>query len=126
MYADRAQTMSVEIVEDTQVIVRVSGEVELPNVDKLRSAVESAAMASPNGFVIDMNGVSYIDSAGISALVFAYRRVCPSGGRLALVITDKNVRRIVTLTRLHTLPGISLHDDINEALSALGTKLAGR
>ncbi|MEN6355912.1 MAG: STAS domain-containing protein [Armatimonadota bacterium] len=118
--------MDAEVIKDTQVIVRVSGDVELPNVDKLRKAIESAAMASSKGFVIDMSDVHYIDSAGISALVFAYRRVCPSGGRLALVIADKNVRRIVTLTHLHTLPGISLHEDVNEAKIALKAELAGR
>ena len=118
--------MDAEVISDTQVIVRVSGDVELPNVDKLRNAIESAAMASPKGFVIDMSAVQYIDSAGISALVFAYRRVCPSGGRLALVIVDKNVRRIVTLTHLHTLPGLSVHEDVSEAKIAVKTELANR
>lgn len=81
-------------------------------------------MKSPTGFVIDMSDVHYIDSAGISALVFAFRRVCPSGGKLGIVITDKNVRRIVTLTRLHTLPGISLHEDVSEAKNALKSEIA--
>lgn len=118
--------MDVEVIKGAQVIVRVSGEVELPNVDKLRKAIESAAMASPKGFVIDMTDVHYIDSAGISALVFAYRRICPSGGRLALVIANTNVRRIITLTHIHTLPGMSLHEDVNEAKIAFKAELAGR
>ncbi len=117
--------MNVEIADDSKVI-KVSGDVELPHVDKLRGAIEEAARKSPNGFVIDMTDVHYIDSAGISALVFAYRRVCPSGGKLGMVVADKNVRRIITLTRLHTLPGISLHEDISAALSALQSELASR
>jgi anti-sigma B factor antagonist len=116
--------MNVEVIENTQVVVRVSGDVELPTVNGLREAIESAASKAPDGFVIDMTDVRYVDSAGISTLVFAYRKVCPNGGKLAVVISDKNVRRIVTLTRLETLPGISLFEDVAEAESFLTKDLA--
>ncbi|MHB9038104.1 MAG: STAS domain-containing protein [Armatimonadota bacterium] len=117
--------MKIEVIENKQVVVRVSGEVELPNIDALRDAIESAASKAPDGFVIDLSDVQYIDSAGISALVFAYRRMCSTGGKLAVVISDKNVRRIVTLTRLETLPGISLFESADEAESFLTKDLAG-
>jgi len=118
--------MNVEAIENGQVVVRVSGEVELPNVGALRDAIDTAASKAPDGFVIDLSDVQYIDSAGISALVFAYRRICPTGGKLAVVVSDKNVRRIVTITRLETLPGISLFESADEAKSFLTKELASR
>ncbi|MCE5314708.1 MAG: STAS domain-containing protein [Armatimonadota bacterium] len=111
--------MNVEVVENAHVVVRVIGDVELPNIDALREAIETAVSKTSDGFVIDLSDVGYIDSAGISALVFAYRRINPSGGKLAVVIADKNVRRIISITRLDTLPGICIFEDITSAKNYL-------
>ncbi|MCE5200180.1 MAG: STAS domain-containing protein [Armatimonadota bacterium] len=111
--------MEVHVLDNEHVIVQVSGDVELPHVDELRAAIEDASGRAPEGFIIDMMGVQYIDSAGISALVLAYRRVCSSGGRLAVVISNKNVKRIILLTRLDTLPGLSVCDDMASAEQAI-------
>lgn len=103
----------------TRMIVRVTGSVDLSNVSTLRSAIDDAVARSPKGFIIDLSAVDYIDSEGVSALVYAYRQMYPIGGKLALVVAETPARRTIALTRLETLPGISVCDDIESAEQAL-------
>lgn len=82
-------------------------------------ALEAAAKDSPSGFVVDLTQAIYIDSAGIAALVTAYRRVSKTGGGLALVVPEGNVRRLLSLIRLEVLPGLFICDDPGSAERAL-------
>lgn len=111
--------MQINLLDGNQTTIRVSGNIELPEVDDLRMVINDVAERSPAGFVIDMSDVQYIDSAGISALIFAYRKVCTSGGQLALVVKNRNVRRVLDLTRLETLPGMHICEDADSAVRVI-------
>lgn len=50
---------------------------------------------------IDMSGVEYIDSRGLSALVGVMRRVQKDDGVFALVNVSNEVLTLLELTRLH-------------------------
>lgn len=99
-------------------IVAVCGEVDLSNVSFLLEGIDEALTASPEGFAIDLSEVTYIDSAGIAAIMSAYRRVYPNG-RLAVVAADRNVRSVLRLIHLEQLPGIFLLDTLADAEKAL-------
>lgn len=105
--------MSVEIRGGCSVVA-VSGEVDLSNVHHLRQGIEQASDMAPEGFVIDLSEVTYIDSAGIAALMSAYRRVCPNG-RLAIVAVHENVKGILSLINIDRLPGVHILHDIADA-----------
>jgi len=106
--------MEVQVVQGARIIIRVSGEIDLSNVGDLRAALDNSVNESPDGFVIDLVEVDYMDSAGIAAILSAYRRLRPSG-KLALVITNANVREIFALIHMDKLPGLFVCDDIPSA-----------
>jgi anti-anti-sigma factor len=54
-------------------IARVVGEVDAANVDQMEAELRAAAGATAGPLVIDLSGVSYLDSAGIRALFVAAR-----------------------------------------------------
>ena len=111
--------MDVEIVESVPLVVKVAGDVELPDVNKLRSAISAAAIRSAAGFIIDMSEVSYIDSAGIAAIVYAYRQLSKSNGKLGIVAKTRTVKRIFELTRLSTLRDIYICDSVESVTEAI-------
>lgn len=113
--------MEVRVVWDARIIVRVSGEVDLSNVGDLRAALDSSVKESPEGFVVDLTEVGYIDSAGVAAIMAAYQGLRPGGGRLVLVVTNENIREILALIHSEKLPGLFICDDIPAAEQIFST-----
>lgn len=115
--------MNVEVTLGECRTVRVGGELDLSNVGDLRTAIDDAIDQSPQGFIIDLTDVTYMDSAGVAIVISAYRRLSKAGGRLAVVTPkSKNVRRILDLIGLEMLPGVIVRQD---AASAEDTLAAG-
>ncbi len=70
--------------------------------------------------VIDLRGVTFMDSAGISALLWARRHSLERGGGVALVGAHPRVLRLLELTQLdHVFPVYSSFDDL-PAMPAAG------
>ena len=112
--------MSVDTIQGTWPTLKVEGEVDLANVDDLRSAIDNALSRSPAGFIIDLRDTVYIDSAGVAVIIAAYRRVSKTGGILVVVRpTSDGVRRVLDLIGLHMLPHIVVTDDVDTAQKAL-------
>jgi anti-sigma B factor antagonist len=82
-------------------VVVVSGDVDLGTApdfeDELARAVEGGL---DGGLVIDLSGVSFIDSTGLNALVRAFERQRLAGEGLALVSDDSRVTMMLEVTRL--------------------------
>jgi anti-anti-sigma factor len=88
--------------------VILTGEIDLSNVDSLARALAAAPYASDR-VVIDLAGVTFLDSTGIAALVVAQRRAVVAGRRLTVANAQGMVRRVLDLTgALHTLAGRDL------------------
>lgn len=63
-------------------VVRLSGELDMANADQLSRAVE--ATSAPR-VVLDLEGLAYLDSAGIRAVDRASRQLAEDGRVLAVV-----------------------------------------
>ena len=104
--------MGVEVFQSKAKVIRATGDIDLSNVGELNAALNDAVKESPDGFIIDLSEVTYIDSAGIAAIISAYQRICPHKGKLALVVKTANVKDILDLIHLNMLPGLFICDDL--------------
>jgi anti-sigma B factor antagonist len=84
---------------DTRVI-SVSGEIHVTTAPEFSQRLNDAIAAGTRGVVIDMSGVEFIDSTGLSVLLNGLRRVTRADGRLALVVSNPTVLRLFEITRL--------------------------
>jgi anti-sigma B factor antagonist len=76
--------------------IALSGELDLASADELDAVIRDAEESDVGRIVIDLSGVSYIDSTGLSALLRAKKR---SDGRLIYVPSKHDaVRRLLELT----------------------------
>lgn len=115
--------MSVETIEGAWPQVKAGGEIDLSNIDELRSAIDAAIKHSPKAFVIDLSDIVYIDSAGVAVVISAYRRVNKVGGVLGIVRpVSEGVRRVLDLIGLHMLPDIVVADDAATVQQELSTR----
>lgn len=108
--------MSVEIGREEDVtVVTMGGELVLDNREGLKEAVGERMAAGDRKFVVDFGDTSYIDSAGLGALVSLATEVREEGGELRLAGLDDDLRTLFELTRLDTLFHIA--DDRSQALA---------
>jgi anti-sigma B factor antagonist len=87
-------------MEDGIAVVRLRGEADLHTAPILREALNEAIEQLPTTLVVDMTGVTFIDSMMLGVLLSATRRARPNGTELRIVVDDPHVRRIFELTLL--------------------------
>jgi stage II sporulation protein AA (anti-sigma F factor antagonist) len=79
-------------------LVAVQGEIDITNVDALERAV-LAVVNSQLGAVLDLAGMTYLDSAGVRALFSLEQRLRDRGQLLAVAAPDgEGPRRVLELT----------------------------
>jgi anti-sigma B factor antagonist len=80
----------------------VSGEIHVSTAPRFRAALEAIIERSDGALVLDMSGVEFIDSTGLSVLLSGLRQLGQRGGRMALVCTNPTVLRLFQITSLDT------------------------
>jgi len=100
MQSAAAVTMGVQWSNDQEVLVALQGELRMASVATARRHLLQLARKGPKILVIDLAGVSTIDTAGIAILVEVLRAMHACGGKLRLTGLVDQVRRMVELTSL--------------------------
>jgi len=98
---------------DGQRMLRLSGPLLISNLFEFQSLVRGNA--SPK-LILDFTQVSYIDSAGVGALVGAYVTHQKDGRSLALVGVNQRVRNTLQITRVESF--FRFFDTLTAAQSA--------
>jgi anti-sigma B factor antagonist len=96
-------------------VCRPVGELESFTVGQFRQAV--AEMASPTCLVIDLSGVSFVDSAGLGALIGSIRRTRELGGQVAVACSRPNLVRLLHSVGFDRI--VAIAETVDEAFAAL-------
>lgn len=118
--------MEVRIIEDTPRVIWADGEIDLSNADLLDEALKEAVRDCPKGFVVDFSEATYLDSAGIQAVLGAHREMMDTGGKIAVVITRQTVREILDIISADQLPNFFICDNMESAKRAASEAAAGK
>ena len=86
---------------DGGTIVAVSGDVDVCTEALLRQALLRIIRERGARLMVDVSGVSFMDCAGLRALLATRRRAELRGGFMRLIATSAAVRRIIELTGMH-------------------------
>lgn len=90
-----------EIVpEDGRVLVRLGGELDMSTVPILEARLREALDGGGRRLVVDLRGLDFIDSTGLTLLVRWGRGAEQDGYELALVRGEARVHRLFELTGL--------------------------
>jgi anti-sigma B factor antagonist len=79
-------------------IISVSGELDLASSPALEEELERACSSDASLVVVDLRGLEFMDSTGLSVLVRAHQRAIESSQRFGLVNGSQQVQRLLTLT----------------------------
>lgn len=80
--------------------IAVRGELDISGVEGLERSLAEVESEQPPVLVIDLRGVTFLDSSGLRALLAADRRARRAGRRLALVRGPEPVQRVFEIALL--------------------------
>ena len=106
-------------------IVTVTGDITLNKGGDvlLKDKVQSLIHQGQKNLLVDLSGVSYVDSAGLGELVQAYATTKNRGGALKLLNVTKRLRDLLVVTKLLTV--FDTYDNEAAALASFGTASRG-
>jgi anti-sigma B factor antagonist len=83
----------------------------------LRNTVKQSLEEGVNKFVINLGGVSYIDSSGLGELITTYTTLRNRNGNINLLNLTKRIKDLLQMTKLLTV--FDSFDDEAKAVQAL-------
>jgi anti-sigma B factor antagonist len=95
----RYEEVSVETVDGWQVLC-LAGEVDVATAPRLRDRLVQLINEGPPQLVVDLSGLSFIDSMGLGALVSGLKRARAQDGDLRLAGPTDHVAKVLSITRL--------------------------
>src|SRR3954452_24649097 len=108
-----------EALDASTQLLAVSGELDLMTVGQFRRRIDSAFASGPPQLVIDLSGVTHMDSTGLAELISAHQRAMEMLGRLVLVVTSAAILRTLEIRGVAGLFTVaSSRDDALEVLAA--------
>lgn len=104
------------IKNDNIYIVKLSGEVDLYNANKIKDNISTHLKNSTaKNIIINLDEVTYIDSTGIGTLISIRQIISGARGELRLIHVTNSVKKIFELTKLNML--FKILDDEEAAIA---------
>ena len=102
----------------------VSGQIDLSNRSEVDDALTRELGNVDHGLVVDLTGVGYVDSAGVTLLFALAERLRDRGLQLRLVVPEENrIRRVLDLVDIGSVAHVDA--SVDEAVAALRALGAG-
>jgi anti-anti-sigma factor len=79
-------------------LLRLTGELDMAGVDRFERLVTADQPSEAGTFVIDLRGLTFIDSSGLRALIMADQQVRAEGGRFVVVRGPQRVNEVLEMT----------------------------
>ena len=115
------QSASVELDvtttdQDGRSVVATTGEVDLYTAPTLDAELTRVVSSGVTAVVVDLTGVEFLDSTGLSVIVKALKRVREAGGTLSVVVASERVAKVFRITGLDQI--LPVHPTLAEALGS--------
>ena len=99
-------------------VMPLEGDIDLHVSPVVAEALNAMIKKKPERIVIDLSRATYIDSAGVAALILAMQEVEAYGGRFFLSGVQETIRSILETSRLDRI--FWIFPDVDAALAANG------
>ncbi len=108
--------LTTEELDGGTAVIALTGEVDLYTAPELKQELIRVIEGGASKVVVDLSRTTFIDSTTLGVLIGGVKRLRPGGGRLELVVTDHNIRKVFEITGLDRV--FPLHEDRDAALTA--------
>lgn len=95
-------------------VLEIFGELDHTNASELRERVAAATLQPGRRLVLDLGGMRFCDSSGITALIAARSHAQAAGADIALAAVPANTLRVLRIVGLDQI--FALHPDSDTAI----------
>jgi anti-sigma B factor antagonist len=100
--------ISIETKEKDQLTtVNISGEIDAYTAPRLRESLFQLAEKKESVIIINLSGVTYMDSTGLGVFVGVFKNIRSNNGQLKLLGLSSRLMRLFEITGLSTIMDIS-------------------
>ncbi len=96
----RTSQLTIEPRPNQVAVVRLAGNLDLVAASDIRKELAQAVAAGHSRLVLDLSGVAFIDSTGLSSLISGLKNARLAGGDLRIAQPSAQVKTILELTML--------------------------
>ena len=100
----------------TATVLAVSGKLTLDDAGQLKGKVSSLLAAGHKQIVLNLGGVSYIDSSGLGEMVSCHTTATRENGAIKLAQLGKRATDLIVITKLNMV--FDVYDTEKEALAS--------
>jgi anti-sigma B factor antagonist len=109
--------VNTRVLNDKAQAVEVQGEIDVYTSPRVKETINELIEKGHYQLVINLEGVRYIDSTGLGVLIGALKKVREHSGRILLVCTNPQIKKIFNITGLVKI--FEIFKDEDEALQIL-------
>ena len=108
--------VSVSRFGEDSFVVAVGGELDMHTVKPLREKLGDVVGRGGRNVLVDLTGVSFLESTTLGLLLDTARELRSAGGQLVLIADDAHVKRAIDLTGLDRVLNVqcSLPEGVQE------------
>src|ERR1041385_2591311 len=113
---DHASPAAAGLRQERANVLAIEGDIDLHISPAITESLDAMIKKKPDRIVIDLSGATYIDSAGVAALMRAKQEVEEYGGKFFLSGVQETIRLILETSRLDRI--FWIFTDADTALAA--------
>jgi anti-anti-sigma factor len=102
-------------VDNGVTVVAPTGRLDVAGAPALKDAISEALKNGTPRVVLDMEGISFVDSTGLGSVIAALKQIRSSQGDLRLAAPNQQVRVVLELTTLDRV--FPYYSTVEEALT---------
>jgi anti-sigma B factor antagonist len=123
MTVDGVRATTAQIGADAYV-VSMTGELDIATADRLSEELGRTAERGARRVIVDLVGLTFIDSVALGVLTEEARRLQAAGGTCIVVSQDPRILRVFEITGLHRIFRIerSLAEAVEEVIDGVARR----
>jgi anti-sigma B factor antagonist len=122
-FAEPRFRIQERVIDARTTVLAVEGEIHVSTAPEFSAMLSATVDGGRTSLVLDLTGVMFIDSTGLSVLLNALRQVTHAGGQMAVVCSNPTVLRLFEITRLDTT--FDIHAELAPALATVQAAAGG-
>ncbi len=109
-----------QVAREDVVILTLGGRLTHRESDDFFDRIRALGAAGHRKVVLDLRNVSYVDAAGLGAIVGGYTSLAKQGGTVKLFNPNKRTVELLQMTQLNTL--FEVFEDLRAALDSFSPR----
>ncbi len=105
--------MNIEQVNtsNNKLLILLTGEMDALGCSEIRPDLEAISQQDKSHIVLDLSGISFIDSSGIGAIVFLFKRLKEQQRSMGIIGVQGQPHELMTLLRIDSAIPLNSGDD---------------